>query len=830
MLSFDFAESQNQVLAGQDSTAFSVTYHLSQEDADANTNALAIPYFNTNTTEQIFVRIENNANTSCFDTTSFNLNVFDTPVANTVQTYEVCDDLNDGDDANGQTEVILTDFNNEVLNGQDADLFDITYHLSQEDADTNTNAIVSPYYNNGTPFSYQVFVRIENSLKVECYSTTEFTINIYTTPTANAVEDLFECDDDNDGVLSFDFAESQNQVLAGQDSTAFSVTYHLSQEDADANTNALAIPYFNTNTTEQIFVRIENNANTSCFDTTSFNLNVFDTPVAINTVQTYEVCDDLNDGDDANGQTEVILTDFNNEVLNGQDADLFDITYHLSQEDADTNTNAIVSPYYNNGTPFSYQVFVRIENSLKVECYSTTEFTINIYTTPTANAVDDLFECDDDNDGVLSFDFAESQNQVLAGQDSTAFSVTYHLSQEDADANTNALAIPYFNTNTTEQIFVRIENNANTSCFDTTSFNLNVFDTPVANTVQTYEVCDDLNDGDDANGQTEVILTDFNNEVLNGQDADLFDITYHLSQEDADTNTNAIVSPYYNNGTPFSYQVFVRIENSLKVECYSTTEFTINIYTTPTANAVEDLFECDDDNDGVLSFDFAESQNQVLAGQDSTAFSVTYHLSQEDADANTNALAIPYFNTNTTEQIFVRIENNANTSCFDTTSFNLNVFDTPVANTVQTYEVCDDLNDGDDANGQTEVILTDFNNEVLNGQDADLFDITYHLSQEDADTNTNAIVSPYYNNGTPFSYQVFVRIENSLKVECYSTTEFTINIYTTPTANAVEDLFECDDDNDGVLSFDFAESQKSSSCRTRFYSILCNISPISRRC
>ena len=39
MLSFDFAESQNQVLAGQDSTAFSVTYHLSQEDADKNNNS-----------------------------------------------------------------------------------------------------------------------------------------------------------------------------------------------------------------------------------------------------------------------------------------------------------------------------------------------------------------------------------------------------------------------------------------------------------------------------------------------------------------------------------------------------------------------------------------------------------------------------------------------------------------------------------------------------------------------------------------------------------------------------------------------------------------------
>ena len=42
--------------------------------------------------------------------------------------------------------IILTDFNNEVLNRQDADLFDnspITYR--RDNADTNTNAIVSPW-------------------------------------------------------------------------------------------------------------------------------------------------------------------------------------------------------------------------------------------------------------------------------------------------------------------------------------------------------------------------------------------------------------------------------------------------------------------------------------------------------------------------------------------------------------------------------------------------------------------------------------------------------------------------------------------------------------
>ena len=96
-----------------------------------------------------------------------------------------------------------------------------------------------------------------------------------------------------------------------------------------------------------------------------FNLNIFDTPVAGTAVQTYEsLADDLNDGDDANGQTEIILTDFNNEVPKWTRClTYFNITYHLSQEDADTNTNANVSPCANNGTPFSYQVFVRLANS-----------------------------------------------------------------------------------------------------------------------------------------------------------------------------------------------------------------------------------------------------------------------------------------------------------------------------------------------------------------------------------------------------------------------------------------------------------------------------------
>ena len=467
-----------------------------------------------------------------------------------------------------------------------------------------------------------------------------------------------------------------------------------------------------------------------------------------------------------------------------------------------TGTSDLENPIYNYATAGVYTVTAEITIGTEVNIF-TQEITIS--NTPTANAVDDLLECDDDDDGVLSFDFIDIQNQLIGTQDPTAFTVSYHTSLAEAENGDNPLDIPYQNTAATEEIFIRIENNANTNCYDTTSFNLTVFDTPLANTVDTVEVCDTLDDGDDANGQIELTLTDFDATVLGTQDNSLFDISYHLSQDDADSNSNPISSPYYNT-TAFSYQVFVRIENNLNTNCYDTSNFTVNIYTTPTANAVDDLLECDDDDDGVLSFDFIDIQNQLIGTQDPTAFTVSYHTSLAEAENGDNPLDIPYQNTAATEEIFIRIENNANTNCYDTTSFNLTVFDTPLANTVDTVEVCDTLDDGDDANGQIELTLTDFDATVLGTQDNSLFDISYHLSQDDADSNSNPISSPYYNT-TAFSYQVFVRIENNLNTNCYDTSNFTVNVNPVPIALNTT-LIQCDEDgiNDGLTTFNLSEA------------------------
>ena len=132
----------------------------------------------------------------------------------------------------------------------------------------------------------------------------------------------------------------------------------------------------------------------------------------------------------------------------------------------------------------------------------------------------DIAICDDDNDGINSFDFITDVTPTILGtQDSLGFNVTYHPTQEDADLNTNAYGVPYSNALTQESVFVRIENVNNVTCFDTTSFVIEVFDTPVVVAINDLQSCDDGTDGDLTNGQTETDLSALTAVVLAAQDA-----------------------------------------------------------------------------------------------------------------------------------------------------------------------------------------------------------------------------------------------------------------------------------------------------------------------
>ena len=453
-----------------------------------------------------------------------------------------------------------------------------------------------------------------------------------------------------------------------------------------------------------------------------------------------------------------------------------------------TGTSDLENPIYNYATAGVYTVTAEITIGTEVNIF-TQEITIS--NTPTANAVDDLLECDDDDDGVLSFDFIDIQNQLIGTQDPTAFTVSYHTSLAEAENGDNPLDIPYQNTAANEEIFIRIENNTNTNCFDTTSFNLTVFDTPLANTVDTVEVCDTLDDGDDANGQIEITLSDFDATVLGTQDNSLFDISYHLSQDDADSNSNPISSPYYNT-TAFSYQVFVRIENNLNTNCYDTSNFTVNVNPVPIALNTT-LIQCDEDgiNDGLTTFNLSEANAELTNGV--AGLSTKFFLSLIDAENSAGEIsAFPFTNTQNPQIVYAQVINDI-TGCFDISQISLEVSLTSGTDAV--LASCDD--DGVE-DGFYVFTLSDATSTILSGLPSD-YDLVYYETYDDALVEQNPL-SNTFTNTSAYNQTIYARIENNN--QCYGVNSLELVVYELPQLLDDDQTFFCIDSNSDPVTLD----------------------------
>ena len=615
----------------------------------------------------------------------------------------------------------------------------------------------------------------------------EAIVSYFEVPVANQPSNMDICDDDNDGLWSFDFTTKDSEVLGAQDPTVFEVKYFESQADADNNTNEITSPYINTSNPQEIFARIQNRGYDGCFDTTSFFIEVFDSP-SILPIQfippppgTYVVCDDDTDGDQQNGQVETDLTSLDIKILNGQDPALFDVTYHHSQIDAETGANPIASPYYNL-TPNSERIFYRIENNQNTDCYGTLFFDLKVYNLPIANPIPDIEVCDDDNDGFFSFDFNDLYDATVLGtQNPATFNVKYFISLDDALNNVNALSMPYQTVSNPQTIYVRIQNSSDFSdCFDTTSFNIEVFNTPTANTVPDIEVCDNDNDGNDTNGQVTTELSDFDALVLGSQDASAYNITYHASQLDADSGANALPTNYYNT-TPNTQEIFVRIENVLNANCYDTTSFSLIINPLPVVfDAL--LFQCDYDGnpDGFTLFNLTEAHDALTAS--AADLSTHFYLSLVDAQSDTNEIDGSSFSNTVNPQIInVRIVNDI-TGCFRLAELTLDVSATTVNDAA--LFTCDE--DGIE-DGFYEFDLSQANTTVLGGTPPGVT-LNYYATSQDALLEVNPLPLNFTNT-TAYFQTIFVRAENDNA--CYGINEVDLTVYQLPNIEVEDETIYC---------------------------------------
>ncbi|MDT8348111.1 MAG: hypothetical protein RQ756_09935, partial [Flavobacteriaceae bacterium] len=114
-----------------------------------------------------------------------------------------------------------TEFDADVLGGQNAADFTVTYHTSQTDADDNLNPISTLNVTTlNTPVD--VWVRMENNELDLCTAVGLFQVIVDEAPVAGAVNDLPVCDIGNDGFEQIDLNQTFDVgVLNGQDPALF---------------------------------------------------------------------------------------------------------------------------------------------------------------------------------------------------------------------------------------------------------------------------------------------------------------------------------------------------------------------------------------------------------------------------------------------------------------------------------------------------------------------------------------------------------------------------------------------------------------------------------
>lgn len=279
----------------------------------------------------------------------------------------------------------------------------------------------------------------------------------------------------------------------------------------------------------------------------------------------------------------------------------------------------------------------------------------------------DLFECDGkDNNQTAVFDLTVNTPLALGNQ--TDVTLTYHESQNDADMDVGAITTPsaYTNISNPQIIYVRVESDADPTCYVTDSFMLTVVFLPNAFQPDDIHLCDDpSNDGVEFFDLTEQIPA-----IIGSQQE--VNVDFYLTQTDADTQTNPIANPAFWQNTTNPQIVYVRVESSILDSCYSTTSFEISIEEIVFAEIFCNLHKCDIGFDSAY-FDLTEAEDYLAPGMLVLGY---YTFSIEDGfEEITNPEN--FRNTLNAQIVYVKVENPFDPACYFLTSIRLSIKDCP---------------------------------------------------------------------------------------------------------------------------------------------------------
>ncbi|MNK48463.1 PKD domain protein [compost metagenome] len=180
-------------------------------------------------------------------------------------------------DSSGNATFNLSEFDNTILNGQDASDFSVSYFANEDNLEANI-PIESPntFITNGQI----VYAQVLNE-ETGCFKNIQFELIVNPLPTASQPTNIDECASNN-GAGVFNLT-SQNAIILG-DQEDFEITYYTDEIEAQQGEN----PITDTDgflSTGQTIYAVVTNPGTGCEAITQFELVVLSAPILGNGIE-----------------------------------------------------------------------------------------------------------------------------------------------------------------------------------------------------------------------------------------------------------------------------------------------------------------------------------------------------------------------------------------------------------------------------------------------------------------------------------------------------------------------------------------------------------------
>lgn len=166
------------------------------------------------------------------------------------------------------------------------------------------------------------------------------------------------------------------------------------------------------------------------------------------------------------------------------------IRYHATLADAASDSNPLPTNYTVAAGSLPDTIWMRILNTA-TNCFITKSFQIALTPPPIANNPGNISLCETiPQSNVADFDISLQTATVLGTQSPLVYDVSYHINAAEANTGTNPLNPSVLFSSGNATLFVRVQNRTDTSCFNTTSFNLIVIPRPTLDLIPDQFVCE----------------------------------------------------------------------------------------------------------------------------------------------------------------------------------------------------------------------------------------------------------------------------------------------------------------------------------------------------